>query len=304
MQNFGTTGAVLNGANPTAHITQNVNYKTIINAQSDAATVEIESVKLFVNRFLQIYESHGIPINQIPKFAADMNLQITDFKNYDTILNVLDNKLIEWTCARFGINRNWLEGDPGCFAPLEKEIYPSFDCYQNLHLIEKIISRLDWNQARKFSLFAFKNGELVRKEQPGSSYIVLVLRENVGLLNDRPINRYIPVNTIWYWDYYKTRFQAKAIFLLCKKFGVIVRGYDLPEETLEALSAGELFPEPILNSLHRYTWHPENYVATINMNQQAKEADDFGELQIYIQENCGEIYHQSVSEFNGKDARS
>lgn len=80
-----------------------------------------------VDRFVEVYKAHDVSLNQIHSFVdKKFNLKISDFKSKDTILDILTEELLEYTCEIFRIRRSWLDGT--C-----DYIYDTKRYYKNVH---------------------------------------------------------------------------------------------------------------------------------------------------------------------------
>lgn len=61
------------------------------------------------SRFVQLFESHGVHRNQIPRFFGH-GITLHDLRNDDALLGKLDETILEAACARFAVRREWLDG--------------------------------------------------------------------------------------------------------------------------------------------------------------------------------------------------
>ncbi|MGE7811745.1 toll/interleukin-1 receptor domain-containing protein [Lysinibacillus capsici] len=229
-------------------------------------------VDLVIDRFIKIYEEHGIQQNQIPNFIdSKFRLELKDFKNNESILQVLDNDLIEWTCKKFGVKREWIDGT-------SNEIYGRFDYYKQVEAFIDDICELNKDE-KEVEIYAFKKGELYRDDE--NQDVILLIRYPIGKINSKKVYRYIPVRTYWRWGYWRSRYQIKAIFYICSKLGIFINGYDLKER--REIADGTIFPEELLNKIPlTYTWYPEDYIDLISQNVQAKEIDETEKVKEYI----------------------
>lgn len=92
-----------------SYVTNVVNNNLNIHNNYNFNSVKIDDNEIFelVNRFISIYENHGIGMNQISSFSgSDFNFKLLDFKAKNSILEILDDKFIDWTCNKFGVERS------------------------------------------------------------------------------------------------------------------------------------------------------------------------------------------------------
>jgi hypothetical protein len=245
--------------------------KSINEKSEDSGVYEV------VKRFISIFENHGIKQNQIYSFIdKKFGLNFRDFKNYDCILNILNDEILNWTCGKFGIRREWLDGT-------DNDIYPYKDYYLKVHLFIKDVCEII-SRGQELEMFAFKFGNLVLEED-NDQYIVLLLRYPIANLNSKIIYKYIPISTVWNWGYFKSRYRLKCIFYFCNKLNINVLGYDLEGKKKESIASGGVFPEKIISKIPiSITWYPEDYIDLPTESIQAKEVEETKEIREFIKE--------------------
>ncbi|MFJ7512582.1 hypothetical protein ACIQW7_24500 [Peribacillus simplex] len=244
----------------------------------------IDKIDEMVKRFLQIYEAHSIEKNQIPAFIDQkFQLKIKDFKDNQSILQVVDEELLNWTCEKFGVDRDWLDGT-------SDRIYSRNDYYKN---VEKFIDDLCEliKENNNIEIYAFKNKTLNRDDR--RAYVVLLIKYEIGKLNSNTIYRYEPVSTSWIWGHWRSRYQLKAIIYLCKKLKIYIKGCDLVQEY--TIEDGSVFPGEFLNAFPiTFTWYPEDYIDLISQNMQAVETDETEIVREYIKNEKYEDYLEEI----------
>lgn len=216
-----------------------------------------------VEKFIMVYEEHGISLKQMPSFIDEQfDVRYTDLISKESLLKKLDDNLINWTCSTFDIQRSWFDDD--------KTLYRSIDCYKNTHAFTSIISRLIdevgvyGNYEFKIHVYALKDfGELKGDKTEPHSRILFVIRVCIGQTSTGNIYKYLLINNNLKWDYWKSRFDAKKIIAICKAFNLYVDGYDIPKLTLGYLGYDNLFPHKVIRSvtLGGFTWYPEDYIS-------------------------------------------
>ncbi|MGN4752781.1 hypothetical protein [Bacillus cereus group sp. MYBK220-1] len=265
------------------HNTFNVNSPTTINQilREDSQRSEVidnkqnSGVYEVVKRFIEVYENHSIMQNQIPSFIdKKFDLSLKDFKDYDSILKVLNDDIINWTCEKFGIRREWIDG-------ADNQIYSYKSYYKQVHSFIRDI--YNFNSTREqITMYVFKYGNL-SLEEDNEHNIVLLLRCPIGKINSKQVYKYIPISTLWNWGYWRGRYQIKSIIYLCDNMGITIQGYDLIEK--EKIAYGETFPENIINGISiRATWYPEDYIDVQSQNSSAKEVEETKKVKEYIKE--------------------
>ena len=72
-------------------------------------------------RFLQIFQEHGIAIPQIPRLISQVTLE--KLQNTESLLPALSIEVLERVVSLFGVRLSWLEG-------VDDRIYKSMTCYK------------------------------------------------------------------------------------------------------------------------------------------------------------------------------
>lgn len=167
----------------------------------------INPVNLIPQRFIQVFEDHGVAVSQVPQLLPQIKL--SDLRSEDTLLQALNHEALEQTAQLFGIRRQWLEG-------VDNRIYESHNCYKHPEIFFKEFTafchRKDNGQYLPVRAFTtFKNLDYTDSVyQP----IALVLVDQIAALDDKEIFRYRVFNDEWNWSYAKTRIQVKAMIRL------------------------------------------------------------------------------------------
>ena len=234
-----------------------------------------------VDRFISIYTNHGILINQISSFVDPaFGLKVSDFKNKDSILDIIDYKLLNWTCNTFCIERDWLDGT-------SERIYQHRNYYKNMEGFIRLFVKLKNEYRDDFATYLLKNGEL----DPNSSIytencVIIILCYTLKKINKKAIYAHVPISTQWKWGYGNTRYQLKAIIYICDKLHpyTYIKGYDLDMGTINNILAGRIFPGPEIDKLElkQYTRHPEDYIDLPSESVKAKETTETEKVREYI----------------------
>ena len=61
-----------------------------------------------VGRFLQVFESHGVDLSQVPRLIPQIKYE--DLQSEGRLIAALTPAAIDATAALFGVRRQWLEG--------------------------------------------------------------------------------------------------------------------------------------------------------------------------------------------------
>ncbi|GFE90629.1 hypothetical protein GCM10011488_55830 [Steroidobacter agaridevorans] len=204
------------------------------------------SGSVIAERFVQLFEMHGIHRNQIPRVLGH-GLKLADMRNNDALLDALDTDLLETASDFFCINHGWLEG-------AVDEIYPLHDFYKEHdrfeHFVRELASRA--NGCTGVVLLA----QTTEHEEDA----LIVIQEPIGELNAKQIYRYHLCNN-WLASYWKARGYLAACVAAAWRAHVYLLGRRVPIDRVRELREGKKFLEYGLDSalptdgLH---WHPED----------------------------------------------
>lgn len=240
---------------------------------SDTHFNEVDNV---INRFIDVYSSHGILKNQIPDIInCKFSLKISDFYSKDTILNILSSDLLEWTSSYFGIQRGWLDG-----TTQQKYEYRNY--YKDIQSFISLVVDLKYKENKEITAYFYKHGN-IDCESEKQQDIVIMLRYPIGKIIKKTIYRYIPISTRWNWGYWRTRYQIKSIIYILERLKISMCGYDLDQDIAGCLVNGQLFPELIINH-SGFTWYPGDYIDLPSETTVSKEGHETQKVINYIEE--------------------
>lgn len=227
-----------------------------------------------IDKFWTVFDLHGINEAQMPSFIDKrFNIKYTDLNPRENIINILNDDLINWVCARFGIQRMWFDSD-------NEKIYMTTSCYKEHYRFITILSNLIdeigvYNDYRsKIKVYVFKSvKELKGNKTDSKSNILFLIETKIGVVSTGPVYKYAIIRSDMHWDYSKCRFDCKRLIAICNAFDIVVDGYDLPEDVLEKLGHGTIFPYKIANELRQYSWYPEDYISYYEKNDELENDD-------------------------------
>jgi hypothetical protein len=126
-------------------------------------------------RFIRLFESHGVHRNQIPRFI-DHGLTLRDVQDDASLLEKLDEALLEAACARFAVRREWLDG-------AEPQIHPCHDFYKDPKGFSNFLGKLIASNPE-----GQMDGILLSpKESDREAEALIILQEIIGAVGDKPI---------------------------------------------------------------------------------------------------------------------
>lgn len=198
------------------------------------------------SRFIQLFESHDVHRNQIPRFFGH-GLTVKDVQDEAALLGKLDEPLLDAACRLFGVRREWLEG-------ADFKVYPCHDFYKHPEDVAPFLKALKDNNPD-----GGLDGILITPVTKGGEALI-VLSEVVGAIGEKPIYRYYLCNN-WLFDYWKSRAYLTAFIAIAWKHGVHIRGSSRPSKEIRRIAQGEsLLVSEDGSALGRHSklWYPED----------------------------------------------
>jgi hypothetical protein len=198
------------------------------------------------SRFIQLFESHDVHRNQIPRFFGH-GLTVKDLQDEMALLGKLDEPVLDAACSLFGVRREWLEG-------AESQVYPCHDFYKHPEEVALFLTAL-----KETNPDGRLDGILIAPtEKTGDALIIL--SEVIGGVGEKPIYRYHLCNN-WLFDYWKSRAYLTAFIAIACKHGVHIRGGSLPSKEIKRMAEGDMLPvseNGVPDSRRGKLWYPED----------------------------------------------
>lgn len=222
------------------------------------------SIYDMVQRFVQIYNAHGIERTQIPRFlGTDGRLSLVDVSTDEKLLQALNEDLLQTTCDRLGIQREWLDGKD---VPIYSYLWHNDDLSSYIDFL------LDLKrEGATIQGFAIKRPEDKLQKRKGCHgpydqfFIALLFRVKLDHFGDNSqdsIWKYYPLGDQIYWGYERTRMQLKAKTLIASILGIYFKGCVMEADEIDGILEGTIFPGPLMENRSHVGWHPEDYIFT------------------------------------------
>jgi hypothetical protein len=248
----------------------------------DPLKVKRASISDVADRFLQVFEWHGVAEGQIPKFLLECegpSMTLHDLSSKGRLLRRLDDELLDFTQETFALHRDWLRvGSP------TSDVLSSRDFYKG---VEGLASFLLITSGRK-SGTTFWPGVTSSAETRGTLYMVAnrrprildddddddyadypttvsadeihvgaIFQSEICTFEGKTIYRYFPFKALR-WDYWRSCYQTVAIMSVADYCGAIVLGVlSGPGQDIYNLCGGRRFPTEIARNDYSLTsWHP------------------------------------------------
>lgn len=193
-------------------------------------------------RFLELFEAHGVHRNQIPKFLADTcgkALSLADVSDKQRLLESLDDELLDAACHLFAVRRAWLDG-------ASDQIYDTHHFYQNTAKFSDFIDMLNTRSDCVSGMLYVSNPKkrLLRPERRDESSALIVLEEKVGEVAEgeqsKVIYRY-HLCSGWVYSYWKCRAYLTACIAVAWSKSICIQGYSVQPEMIAEREEGKLF---------------------------------------------------------------
>lgn len=239
--------------------------------RSPKATSSNEELQGVAQRFIALFEAHGVHQNQIPCFFGN-GLTLADVGNPDTLLCKLSPNLLVEAAELFAVNLEWLQG--AIDSP-----YPTHHFYKRPSDFESFIDELT-RSGNTLDGYVFTT-----KLSAGSSDeydAAIVITEVIGQVNDRSVYR-IHICNGWVFRYWKCRGYLAACIAIAWRKGAHLIGKEVDLDWLVQFGEGERlisydYDTGYLKFPARSTWHadelvdsPSNYLIGVDPEQ-----DKFG----------------------------
>jgi hypothetical protein len=240
-----------------------------------------------VERFVQIYRAHGIERTQIPRFLGEESgLTLADVSTDEKLLNSLNENLLQTTCDRFGVQREWLDGK-------DVPIYPYLGHSHDLSSYIDFLLELKKSGAMIQGFAIKRPGDKLKKPKHihgdiDRYFIALLFRVEIGHWGDHSqdsIWKYYPLGDQIYWGYKKTRMQLKAKVLIASMLGIYFKGCVMEAHEIEGIMDGSIFPGPLMEHRSHVGWHPDDYIFTEEESRAVADAEEALEVREWHQGN-------------------
>jgi len=220
---------------------------------------------IVAERFIKLFESHGIHKNQIPRFFG-YDLTLKDVLDTGELIRVLTPQMLSSASLLFAIRQEWLEGE-GEQIYLLHDFYKYPDKFRQF-LLDLLSQNPDGNL--RGVLHIPNNG---KDEQEA----LLILEEEIGQVGERRICRYHICNN-WLWPYWKARAYLTACVAVAWKENVHISGRKATSAYIQKYSSGDIIPTSEMWGGE--FWYPEDMALDPNiyLDKLDSETDDFGKF--------------------------
>jgi hypothetical protein len=181
-------------------------------------------------RFIRLFEAHGISRAQIPRFFGH-NLTIYQVEDETELSKILDTNLLEAVATLFGIRLEWLEGGTD-------------ELYDINHFYKQPQKFGEWLDSLTADTDKIKiDGWLLTTKFKTDQYDALILmREKIGELADENIYRYYFCEQ-WIYGYWKCRADIAACVAQGWKRNQYITGSMLTQKVFNKIISLKFVPD-------------------------------------------------------------
>lgn len=241
--------------------------------QKLAAKPKSDSVAVVARRFLQIFKDHGVPTTQIPRLIPELTLD--KLANPEILLPELNGEILEKAASLFKIRKAWLEG-------VGDQIYDTAWCYKSPERLFQELGSIEWSDVN-YPIVALCNVEKLESRSSRDQFLMLALKEKACDLDEEPVYRYRIFEDDWNWNYWKCRYQLKAMARIVDKvFYQRIPIYKVDRKILEATLSGYHVPRQILRGRQLGSISLEDFALSPDESVQSKEAEELPQVMEYI----------------------
>lgn len=185
-------------------------------------------------RFLRLFESHGVSRTQISGFFGH-GLSIADCSSPDKLIEKLTEEILHDAAELFGINLEWLHAT-------SEEIFKIHHFYKTPEECVRFISKLK-AKGNELSGYALRPDKLSSSNGYDSAIVII---ENIGKMSERQIQR-VHILGGWVHSYWKCRGYYAACASIAMNNDVWLIGKTCEHKWLSKFSSGEELQYMTLN---------------------------------------------------------
>lgn len=232
-----------------------------------------DPVAVVAQRFLQLFQDHGVAITQIPRLIPQLTLE--KLRSTESLLPALTSDVLECAATIFGVKLSWLEG-------VDDRIYETLYCYKQPHVFFENFANLNLLEYG-FAVRALSTTKALDGRNDRTQQLALVLVEKVQDLGSEEITRYRVYGDAWDWSHPPCRIQLKAMARLI--FQVSHRPvplHQVKQDLLQAIIDGKSVPHTALQGCLLTNPSLEDFALSRGESAKSKEANELPQVLDYI----------------------
>jgi len=250
---------------------------------------KIDPLAVVAQRFLQLFQDHGVAISQIPRLIPQMTLD--KLRSTGALLPWLTPDVLESTAALWGVRLSWLEG-------VDDRVYEPMFCYKQPDLFFENLATLKLPE-NGFAVRALSSTKKLNGRNDCWQPLALVLVEKVQDLGSDEINRYRVYGDGWDWSHLPCRLQLKAIArLFSETYRRPVPLHQVKPAELQSIIDGRCVPHSALQGCLLTNPSLEDFALSSRESVKHKEADELPAVLNYIRinelEKLTQLTHKNI----------
>lgn len=221
-----------------------------------------DEVPTVADRFIELFEAHGVHRNQIPRFFGH-GLEVADFTSVDSLLPKLSEEILNEACELFAIRREWLD----C---ADNTIYGVQDFYKDPAGFDDFIKNISLNDDNGDVIEALVLFPVLPSQSKESA---IVIGELIGTVGSNEIYRYYICNT-YVSSYWKCRAYIASSIATIERYEYFARGGLVESQQLDGIVDGNIF----LRDLSSKRWDASELILSPKayLDGVDPEKDNFG----------------------------
>lgn len=233
-------------------------------------------VRVVADRFLAVFEQHGVKVTQIPHFLPEVSLE--RLASRESVLSGLSGEVLDKTADLFNVTREWLDG-------VSDYMYRPLTCYKHAdRLFEQLAAlKIEKSDVPVRMVYSASRAD-VRKRRP--QQLILFLAEYIRHLGDQQIMRYHVFGDAWDWAHPPCRIQLKAMArVLHQVLDLAIPMYHITSDILQAVGDGSRVPMTGIRRSLLTEPSLEDYGLGASESGKAKETEELDWVKHYIEEH-------------------
>jgi hypothetical protein len=235
-----------------------------------------DPVAAVAQRFLSLFQEHGVPVTQIPRLVPQLTLD--RLRSTETLLPALTGDVLDYTANLFRVRCTWIEG-------ASEALYDCPFCYKKP---ESFFEELAATRIKGivYPIRALFSGKTLDMKDACEQPITLLLLEKAAELADEEVLRYRIFCDQWDWGYWKCRIQLKAMArLVDKELSLRIPLYRTDKRTIEEICSGRRVPPASVMRRPLQDLSLEDFALGADESKCSKESAELPLVLEYIKNN-------------------
>lgn len=234
----------------------NITMTSVMRATETPYASELE---LMCDRFLHVFEVHGVSAADIPTVLTGSSIRRSDLMHHDSLVDALTDDVLGRMSELFGVNEQWLKGSA-------TQVVSPAAWYKNIGYVASRITHRTLKGERVRVLFVTRKGSYVDVDEhmrvletadddAKNLFPVGVVLEVTKTVNTKSIKT-LEVFRSERWNYSRCRNHLKYLKFFCEQVSVPVGGLACESDGFTKLFNGVVCPAGVINDRNTSAWTP------------------------------------------------